>query len=98
VIRKLSAVIFLSSIVLAPRLARAQRDATQVAVAPDSIVVLGLRRVDRKQALDQSGLTAGHALGYRDVQRAIQNLYASGQYDDVRVSQDTAAGRQILVV
>jgi len=72
--------------------------AASAAVAPDSIVVIGLRRVDRKQVLDQSGLTPGRPLGYRDVQRAIQTLYATGQFDDVRVAQDTAGGRQLLVV
>ena len=73
-IRKLSAVICVSSVVLAPRLARAQGETPSTvpaAVAPDSIVVLGLRRVDRKQVLDQSGLTPGRPLGYRDVQRAV---------------------------
>src|SRR5213076_2855978 len=68
------------------------------AVAPDSIVVLGLRRVDRKQVLDQSGLAPGRPLGYRDVQRAMQALYATGEFDDVRAEQDTAAGRQLLIV
>lgn len=100
-IRKLSAVVFLSSALLAPRAARAQGEtpaAAPPAVAPDSIVVLGLRRVERKQVLDQSGLVPGRALGYRDVQRAIQALYTTGQYDDIRVSQDTAAGRQLLIV
>ena len=96
-IRKLSAVICVGSAVLAPRLARAQGEGP-AAVAPDSIVVVGLHRVDRKQALDQSGLTPGRPLGYRDVQRAIQALYATGQYDDIRVAQDTAGGRQLLVV
>ncbi|HYK81933.1 MAG TPA: outer membrane protein assembly factor BamA [Gemmatimonadales bacterium] len=67
-------------------------------VAPDSIVVLGLRRVDRKQVLERSGLAPGRPLGYRDVQRAIEALYATGQYDDVRVEQDTATGRQLLIV
>jgi len=101
VIRKLSTVICVGSAVLAPRLARAQGEtpsAASTAVAPDSIVVLGLRRVERKQVLDQSALTPGRPLGYRDVQRAIQALYATGQFDDVRVTQDTARGRQILVV
>jgi len=42
--------------------------------------------------LEQSGLTPGRPLGYRDVQRAIQTLYATGQFDDVRVAQDTAGG------
>ena len=79
---------------LAPRAARAQGEP----VAPDSIVVLGLRRLDPKQVLDQSGLAPGKPLGYRDVQRAIQALYATGQYDDVRVAQDTAHGKALLVL
>jgi outer membrane protein insertion porin family len=100
VIRQLSAAILLSSTVLLPRAARAQGggEPAPAATAPDSIVVRGLRRVERKQVLDQSGLAPGKVLGYRDVQRAIQALYASGQYDDVRVTQDTAGGRQLLIV
>src|SRR2546428_7791616 len=100
VIRKLSTVICVGSAVLAPRFARVRGEASSAAaaVAPDPIVVIGLRRVDRKQAIEQSGLPRGKPLGYRDVQRAIQALYATGQYDDVRVAQDTAGGRQVLVV
>lgn len=100
-IRRLSALILLSSAALVPRAARAQGGETPAptaATAPDSIVVLGIHRVDRKQVLDQSGLAPGKALGYRDVQRAIQALYASGQYDDVRVTQDTTGARQLLIV
>jgi outer membrane protein insertion porin family len=83
----------------APRAARAQgQTLTSQSVAPDSIVVLGVRRLERKAVLDQSGLAPGRALGYRDVQRAIQTLYATGQYDDIRVAQDTARGRQLLIV
>src|SRR2546422_6304735 len=95
VIRKVSVVISLASVVVAPRAMRAQGEA---AVAPDSIVVLGLRRVDRKQVLEQSGLSPGRPLGYRDVQRAIQALYGTGQFADVRVAQDTGQGRQLLVI
>ena len=99
-IRQLSAAILLSSTVLLPRAARAQGggEPAPAATAPDSIVVRGLRRIDRKQVLDQSGLAPGKVVGYRDVQRAIQALYTSGQYDDVRVTQDTARGRQLLIV
>ncbi|HVH10080.1 MAG TPA: outer membrane protein assembly factor BamA [Gemmatimonadales bacterium] len=68
------------------------------AVAPDSIVVLGLRRITYQQVLDQGGLAPHRSLGYRDVQRAVQSLYASGVFDDVRVDQDTAGGRQLLIV
>ncbi len=48
--------------------------------------------------LQESGLAIGRPIGYRDVQRAIQALYGTGQYDDVRVSQDTGNGRQLLVI
>ncbi len=98
-IRKLPAVICVGLAVFVPRAARAQGEpAAPPSVAPDSIVVVGIRRVERQQVLAQSGLATGRPLGYRDVQRAIQALYATGQYDDVRVVQDTARGRQLLIV
>ncbi len=104
-IRQLPAVILLGLAVLVPRAARAQGAPAPPAppgpspsVAPDSIVVLGTRRLDRKQVLEQSGLAPGRPLGYRDVQRAVQALYATGQYDDVRIEQDVVNGRQLLLV
>ena len=100
--RRLSVVISLGLLVLAPRAARAQgapaAPAAPANVAPDSIVVLGLRRLQRKDVLDHSGLAPGRPLGYRDVQHAVQALYATGQYDDIRVAQDTAQGRQLLII
>src|SRR5256886_12641588 len=102
VIRTASLVVSLAGLaLLAPHVVRAHGEApvqAPPAVAPDSIVVLGLRRADRKHVLYQSGLAPGQPLGYRDVQRAIQALYASGQFDDVRAEQDTARGRQLLIV
>src|SRR2546430_16605430 len=93
VIRKASLVIFLGCpALLAPRIAWAQGEAPAQApapVAPDSIAVLGLRRVDRKQVLDQSGLAPGRPLRYRDVQRAIQALYPTDQFYHVRAEQET---------
>src|SRR2546425_11354232 len=67
-------------------------------VAPDSIVVLGLRRLERSQVLEQSGLAPGRPVGYRDIQRAVQALYTTGQYDDVRVEQTAVGGRELLIV
>lgn len=97
--RQLLPAIFVGFVVFAPRAARAQGEpAPPTAVAPDSIIIRGLRRVERKQVLDQSGLAPGRALGYRDVQRAIEALYGTGQYDDIRVSQDTAKGKQLLIL
>src|SRR2546426_1524015 len=88
--------VILGSVVLSPRPARAQGEPG--APAADSIVVEGLRRVERRQVLDASGLAPGRPLSYRDIQRAIKALYATGQYADVQVAQDTLGGRQLLIV
>jgi outer membrane protein insertion porin family len=64
----------------------------------DSIVVQGARRLTPKEVLQTAGLTAGQPVGYRDVQRAIQALYATGQFADVQVVEDNAAGRRLLIV
>jgi outer membrane protein insertion porin family len=99
VIRRLPVVISVVLALPAPRAACAQGGlAAPPSVAPDSIVVLGLRRLDRAQVLGQTGLTPGRPLGYRDVQRAIQALYATGQYDDVRIDEAVADGRKLLIV
>jgi outer membrane protein insertion porin family len=101
VIRKLLAVPSLGLALLAPRAARAQgpvAPAPPAALAPDSIAVVGIRRLDRKQVLDQSGLVVGRPVGYRDVQRAIQTLYATGQYDDVRIDEAAVGARKLLIV
>ncbi len=92
----LSLAILLGLVMLAPRRAAAQGEPETPAA--DSIVVRGLRRVERRQVLEVSGLTAGKPLGYRDIQRAVRNLYATGLFDDVQVAQDTAARRQLLIV
>jgi len=99
VIRQLPVVIFVVLALPAPRAACAQGGpAAPPTVAPDSIVVLGLRRLERAQVLGQTGLSPGRPLGYRDVQRAVQALYATGQYDDVRIGEAVADGRKLLIV
>jgi outer membrane protein insertion porin family len=62
----------------------------------DSVDIVGARRVARAQILSLAAITVGREISYRDVQRALQALYASGQFEDVRVTQGEAAGRQIL--
>ncbi|HEX4575466.1 MAG TPA: outer membrane protein assembly factor BamA [Gemmatimonadales bacterium] len=94
-IRKLLAVSSLALAVLAPRVARAQGGET---VAPDSIIVLGNRRLTRAQVLEPSGLAPHKPLGYRDVQRAVQALYATGQFDEVAVAEDVAGARKLLIL
>ncbi len=95
--RRLSFAIAVGAVLLAPRAAGAQG---QPGARPDSIVVRGLRRLDPAQALQASGLTAGggRTLTYRDIQRAIRTLYATGAYADVQVLEETAGGRLLVVL
>ncbi|HKR56994.1 MAG TPA: outer membrane protein assembly factor BamA [Gemmatimonadales bacterium] len=80
---------------LLPQIARGQQAAQ---IVPDSIAVLGIKRVTRQTVLSTSGFAVGRVTGYRDVQHALEALYASGQFQDVRVAADTSAGRSILLV
>ena len=95
-IRRLSPVIALGFAVLAPRPARAQ--AEPATVTPDSIVVAGLRRIDRATVLQTSGFVPGRPVSYREIQSAIQALYATGNFEDVSVEQAEAGGRPLLVL
>ena len=66
---------------------------------PDSIAVEGQRRNSPTSVIQLSGLVVGRAITYRDVQRAIQALYASGQFDDVGITQtQTSGGKNVLVI
>jgi len=66
---------------------------------PDSIAVVGSKRNSAISVIQVSGLVPGRAINYRDVQRAIQALYSSGQFDDVALTQtQTAAGKSVLVI
>jgi outer membrane protein insertion porin family len=66
--------------------------------APDSIAVEGNRRVAAPAVLIASGLQPGRPLGYRDLQRVIQTLYATGQYDDIRLEERRLPDGHILLV
>ena len=95
--RRLLFIIAVGAAVLAaaPRPCAAQG---QAGIRPDSIVVQGLHRLSRADVLQTVDLAPGRLLGYRDVQHAIQVLYATGQYADVQVVIDSANGRQLLVL
>ena len=93
---RLSLAILVGTVVLAPRLCGAQDEPG--ARTADSIAVTGAHRAGRDQVLGTSGLVAGRALSYRDIQRAIRTLYATGQYSDVRILQDVVDGRRVLVI
>ncbi len=52
---------------------------------PDSIAVVGNSRVTDATIRASAGLNPRTALNFRDIQRAIKALYATGQFDDVQV-------------
>ena len=64
----------------------------------DSIVVEGSARNHADQIALVSGLVLHSTPNYRDVQKAIDNLFSTGQFDDVRVQQRTVGGRFILAI
>lgn len=79
----------------APAAAPAPRCAT-----PDTITVSGNSRVDEATVRGTMGLIPRTTLNYRDVQRAVKALYATGNYDDVAVvcTVDPVTGRAALHV
>ena len=85
------------SILLVPRPARAQEQ-TAPGGMPDSVVPFGMKRVSPAVVLQTAGLVPGRFTTYRDIQRAIRALYATGQFDNVRVDQDTTGEHQILII
>jgi outer membrane protein insertion porin family len=94
VIRRLLFVLAATA-VLVPRPVGAQGEDAPV---PDSIAVQGHRRVARESILLTTGLAPGRAVSYRVIQQAIQALFGTGHYDDVRIELREADGRQVLVV
>jgi outer membrane protein insertion porin family len=64
----------------------------------DSLVVEGAVRNTPSSVIAVSGLQLHQPATYRSVQRAIQTLFASNQFDDVRIEQRQVAGRFILAI
>jgi outer membrane protein insertion porin family len=64
----------------------------------DSVIVVGARRVPAAQVTAVAAIPTGQDITYRDIQRAITALYATGQYDDIRVAQtpEGAPGPRLL--
>jgi len=95
--RRLLLSLAVTAVALAPHPCVAQRGAGAGRV-PDSIAVVGAARVGRASVLLTSGLVPGRQISYRDLAQAIQALYATGQFDDVRIEQDTAAAAPLLMI
>ena len=71
-----------------------QRDQTSVI---DSIAVRGADRTGRAAVISRINIALGQPVGFLDVQRAVEALYATGQYADVKVLQATIEGKEVLL-
>jgi len=79
----------------------AGRASAQVAAAAplvDSIAVEGAVRNSARQVISFSALQTNQPATYRAIQRSIEGLFATGQFDDVRVEQRQVGGKQLLVI
>lgn len=94
VLRRLALVVLLGAGASAGQ-AQVRPDQTTVL---DSIVVLGNTRVPTSTVLAVAGIPTGKPVSYRDIQRGLQALYATGQYEDIRVLQGTVGGREVLQI
>jgi outer membrane protein insertion porin family len=64
----------------------------------DSIVVEGNRRVSVEQIVQTSGIVLFQPTNYRVFQRAIQALFRTGQFDDVRIEQRGGETQLIVAI
>jgi outer membrane protein insertion porin family len=78
----------------------AQVDANQNArcLTPDTVMVRGTSRVREEVAVSASGIRAGSTLNFPSIQRAIRDLFSTGDFDNVTVQCGvSAAGRAALI-
>lgn len=61
-------------------------------------MVEGNARLSSEQIATAAGIVLGTEVTFRDVQRAIRTLFATGQFDSVRVEQREAEGRVVLAI
>jgi outer membrane protein insertion porin family len=64
---------------------------------PDSIIVRGNQRVTEATIRGAAGLAAGAELNYRVIQRAIKDLYATTEFDDVKIVCRPASDSQAVL-
>jgi outer membrane protein insertion porin family len=93
-------IVALAAVLAAAPLAAQDPGLSGRCLTPDSIDVRGLVRVARGTALAASGLQAGQPLNFPAIQRAIRNLFATGDFHDVQLACDLAgeAGPATLVL
>jgi len=64
----------------------------------DSLVVEGNHRVSTDQIVQSSGIVLFQPVNYRSIQRAIQSLFNTGNFDDVQVEQRGGEEKLIIAI
>ncbi|MEX2179417.1 MAG: outer membrane protein assembly factor BamA [Gemmatimonadaceae bacterium] len=77
--------------------AAAQERAAGPCAQPDTVAFRGNARLAEAALRADVGIAPRTALNYRALQRAIRDLYATTQFDDVRIQCEVADGRSMLV-
>lgn len=81
-----------------PLLGQQQQPGVQL-VRVDSIQITGNTRLATPAVLSELGFRTGDEITYTDIQRGVQRLMATGEYDDVRVyARDDGMGRTTVTV
>ncbi len=64
----------------------------------DSVAVEGNGRISSEQIASVGGLVLGTEIGFRDIQRAVRALHATGQFDDIRIEQQITDDNRLTLV
>jgi outer membrane protein insertion porin family len=71
---------------------------TGACATPDSVVFRGNQRISDAMLRGDAGIAPKSAVNYRLLQRAIKNLFATGQFEDVGVTCEPGAGNRSVLV
>ncbi|MGI9626852.1 MAG: outer membrane protein assembly factor BamA [Longimicrobiales bacterium] len=89
--------ILVAVLLVAPTVLQAQSPTGQGLVRIDSLVARGNARNSEQQVIGVAGIQPGSPNSWMDIQRAIKNLWATGEYEDVRVSLEDDGARRVLI-
>jgi outer membrane protein insertion porin family len=76
----------------------AAQDTTAASRPVDSIAVTGAVRNTPAQVIAFAAIQRYQPVTYRIIQRAIQSLFSTGQFDDVQILQRRPEGKLVLVI
>ena len=85
------------AVLAASSVARAQDAAAGACATPDSVAFRGQKRVADDVLRAGVGIAPKSTISSRVLSRAIRDLYATNQFEDVRTSCEVAAGKAVLI-